>query len=155
MTKQQAENRARLFERLANLGFNYSESEALIRIERTLQRWGELECGNGNDWASWSVERDEETGKPYMVTHPHSGKSYRRAIADREQGALKRLGRIIVNRNTRNWIGYAGPIQESPGFLVAYHQGDCRGCNLYLIKVENLKGRDISSCYTVGLAVCY
>ena len=92
MTKQQAENRARLFERLANLGFSYSESEALIRIERTLQRWGELECGDGNDWASWSVERDEETGKPFIVTHPHSGKSYRRAIPDREKGALKRLG---------------------------------------------------------------
>jgi hypothetical protein len=159
MTKQQAENRARLFERLARLGFSYSESEALIRIERALQRWGELECGDGNDHGSWAIERDEETDKPFMVRHFYrhgrgADTVTRSPIADREKGALKRLGRIIGNRNTRNWVGFSGPIQESPGFLIAYHQGDCRGCNLYLVKAEDLKGRKIDESYTVGLAVC-
>lgn len=144
MTKQQAENRARLFERLAKLGFSYSESEALIRIERTLQRWGELECGDGNDYGSWAIERDEATGKPFMVRHHYrhgrgADTVTRSLIPDREKGALKRLAAIMAGKEG----------------LQAYHQGDCRGCNLYIVRTEDLKGRDIGSCYTVGLAVCY
>lgn len=144
MTKQQAENRARLFERLANMGFSYEESEALVRIERTLQRWGELECGDGNEFGSWAIERDENAGKPYMVRHHYRHGSgadtvRRSPIPDREKGALKRLSAIMAGKPD----------------LQAYHQTDCRGCNLYIVRTEDLKGRDIGSCYTVGLAVCY
>lgn len=140
MTKRQAENYSRLTDTLARLGFTYEEREALIRIERTLHRWGELECGGGNDFASWAIERDEATGKPFMVTHPHAGKSYRRAIPDREAGAKKRLAKLM----------------ESRPHLLAYHQGDPRGCGLYIVPADAVgPGGSIESVYTRGVAVCY
>ena len=139
-----------LFARLARLGFTYDESAALRRIEMTLQRWAEAECGNGNDYGSWAIERDESTGKPYMV-HRHymhgSGKDYttRRPIADREAGALRRLAAIVLARNAR---GNAG------NWVYHYHQTDPRGCALYLLTREQLGADEISSIYTRGLAVC-
>lgn len=140
MTKRQAENYSRLTDTLARLGFDYAEREALIRIERTLARWGELECGDGNDFASWAVERDEATGKPYLVTHPHTGKSYRRAIPDREAGAKKRLAKLM----------------ESRPHLLAYHQGDPRGCCLYIVPANAVgPGESLDSVYTRGVAICY
>jgi hypothetical protein len=45
--------------RLEKLGFYIEEALALRRIERTLQRWSELECGDGNNYGSWAIERDE------------------------------------------------------------------------------------------------
>lgn len=136
MTKQ--ENQIALIARLCGLGFTASEVSALIKIERTLHRWDESECGNGNDHASWCVERDEETDKPYRVTYPHTGKSYRTPIADREAGAKKRLEKIMA----------AHPE------LVAYHQGDCRGVALYIVRKSDIPaGQPLASCYTVGIAV--
>jgi hypothetical protein len=142
-----------LFAGLARLGFTYDESAALRRIEMTLQRWGEAECGNGNDCASWGIEREENTGKPFLVTHPHNGKSYRRPIADREAGALRRLAAIVAARNDRNTAGRT-EAESSPQTVFAYHQGDCRGCNLYLLTRQQIGADDISSIYTRGLAVC-
>ena len=52
-----------VLERLGKLGIGYDEAQALRRISMTLQRWGELECGDGNDYCSWSIERDEGTDK--------------------------------------------------------------------------------------------
>lgn len=148
-----------LFARLAALGFTYDESAALRRIEMTLQRWGEQECGDGNDHGSWSIERDETTGKPFRVHHHYlhgRGKDYvsRHAVADREAGALRRLGKIVSDRNTRNWIGSGVAIKDSPGYVHAYHQNDPRGCALYLVTREQLRGDDINSVYNRGLAVC-
>ena len=88
---------------------------ALRRCEMTLHRWGELECGDGNDYASWAIERDETTGEPFLVTYPHDGKERRRAIPDREKGALKRVATICKR---------AG--------LHFYHQTDPRGVQLYV-----------------------
>jgi len=67
---------------------------AMRRCAMTLHRWHELECGDGNNWASWCLERDEATGIPYMVTYPHTGKSSRSRVADREASTLKRVARI-------------------------------------------------------------
>lgn len=140
MTKRQAENYSRLAATLARLGFTYDEREALIRIERTLHRWGELECGDGNEHASWSIERDETTGKPFMVTHPHSGKSRRHAIPDREAGALKRLAKLMASRP----------------HLIAYHQCDPRGAAVYIVPADQIKpGESIDSGYTRGVAICH
>jgi len=140
MTKQEAENYARLQRNLCALGFTFNEVDALRRIEMTLQRWHELECGNGNDYASWCISRDETTGKPYMETHPNAGKSYRRPIADREAGALKRLDAIMASRKRR---------------LVAYVQGDPRGCALYIVRKRDIpKGESVDAWYTRGIAVC-
>ena len=134
----------RLFEQLAKLGFTRAECGALLKIERTLQRWGELECGDSNDHGSWAIERDEKTEKPFMVRHFYrhgrgADTVTRSPIPDREAGALRRLAGIMAGKRG----------------LRAYHQGDCRGCNLYIVRTRDLKGRAIDSCYNVGVAVCY
>jgi hypothetical protein len=126
-----------LYDRMQPLGFSRDEVDAMRRIESTLHRWAEGECGDGNDYASWSIERDETTGKPYRVMYPHQGKSYRNAIPDREKGALLRLARIMKGH---------------PDFT-AYHQTDPRGCALYIVPNDKLTGA-VESCYTNGIAVC-
>lgn len=120
------------------MGFTYDEAQALRRIEMTLQRWGELECGNSNDHCSYGIERDEKTNLPYRVTHPHTGKSYRTRIADREAGALNRLAKIMA----------AHPDYE------AYHQCDPRGCALYIVAKADLGEAKIDQVYNRGLAIC-
>lgn len=144
-----------LFQRLQNLGFTYEEAAQLRRIEMTLHRWAELECGDGNEWGSWAIERDETTEKPFMVRHHYRhgrGKDTmtRYAIADREAGALRRLGAIMASKPS----------------LVAYHQTDPRGCALYIVHRPGLvEGatheesarelhRWLESNYSRGLAVC-
>ncbi len=76
------------------VGIVDSDAESLRRAALTLHRWAELECGDGNDWASWAIERDETTGVPYMHRYPHSGKSSRSRIADHEKGAQRRVESI-------------------------------------------------------------
>lgn len=153
-----------LFARLQALGFTYEEAVSLRRIEMTLQRWGELECGNDRG----CIERDEVSGKPYMTYDGGmNGKRSRYAVADREAGALKRLNAIVGARNART----------NGEQVYAYHQTDCRGCNLYLVKASQLPATTdaeiirhsgpgaakdktsklnwkLSCYYTRGLAVC-
>lgn len=105
----------------------------LRRAERTLHHWCEQECGDGNDYCSWCLERDEETNIPYRVTYPHTGTSYRTKIADRETSALKRV-KAVCDR-----LG-----------LFFFYQGDCRGCALY-VGTEPLTDTNYSS---RGVAVC-
>ena len=119
-------------QRLANRGVPASLDEArtLRRAEKTLHRWAEQECGDGNDYASWAIERDETTGKPYLCTYPHAGKSRRTLIADREAGALRRVAAVC----------------KALGAFF-YHQGDPRGCALY-VAAEPLTNAN----YTNGVA---
>ncbi len=120
------------------MGFTYDEAVALRRIEMTLRRWFELECGNSNDYQSWAIERDEETDKPFMVFHPNTGKSYREPIADREGGARKRLAKLL----------------ESHPELVSYVQGDPRGASLYILRKSDIgESEDINSIYNRGTCV--
>lgn len=115
------------FDRLLSLGIQYKHAVELRRISMTLHRWHELECGDGNDYASWSLVRgnkqggvfecDEDNGKPYMERHPHSSnKPIYTLVADRERGALRRLAAIMKNYPA----------------LSAYVQTDPRGCALYV-----------------------
>ena len=97
------------------ISLTHSDANILRRAERTLHRWSELECGDGNDHASWAIERDETTGKPYMGYHPHQGKPTRTPIADREAGALRRVAALCKERG-----------------LHFYHQTDPRGAALYI-----------------------
>lgn len=90
-------------------------ANTLRRAELVLHRWAELECGDGNDRASWSIERDEQTDKPYMCTYWHSGRTTRQRIADREAGALRRVAALC----------------ERLG-LYYYQQTDPRGAALYV-----------------------
>jgi hypothetical protein len=118
---------------LARYGANLSATEldTLRRAERTLHRWAELECGNSDNYKSWSLERDEESGKPFMVYYPHVGASYRDPIPDREASALKRVAKVCQ----ANGLHY-------------FHQGDPRGCALWVSK-DVLDGSN----YTNGVAV--
>lgn len=141
MTRKQFENRQRLLTNLARLGFTSDEAYALRRIEMTLSKWGEGECGDSNDFCSTMIERDETTGKPFRVIMRHSeppSKARRFAIPDKEAGALKRLAKMM----------------EAHPDLVPYHQGDPRGCCLYICRRSDIGDGDLSSLYTRGVAVC-
>ena len=97
-----------------------------------LQRWSERECGDDRG----CISRDETSGKPYW----ESSESNRRyPVPDREKGALRRLAEVMA---------------AHPDY-VAYHQGDPRGCVLYLVAKSDLNGCQIDQVYTRGLAVCY
>ena len=110
-----------------------NEANTLRRASLTLHRWAELECGDGNDYASWAIERDETTDLPYMVRHPHSSNTATRTkIADREKGALRRVAAFCQSKG-----------------LYFYHQTDPRGCALY-VGAEPLNG----NAYTAGVACC-
>ncbi len=197
-----------LFARLTELGFTYDEAHALRRIEMTLQRWAELECGTdrgcierceetpnfqlinwpdsaGNVWlvenrgteaaplysplkdtgqkdpnhfdAQRALRRQRAlyiVGKAYMTYENGPGPRGRYLVADREAGALRRLAVIVAARNAR-----VAPRRSSARFVFAYHQGDCRGCMLYLVTRGQLmdsgdKVLPVEQYYTRGLAVC-
>ena len=114
------------YDRLIQAGISFPHAQELRRISMTLHRWHELECGDGNNYASWSIVRGKKTGKvfeydddgkPYLERHVHtSNEPTYSLIADRERGAQKRLSAIMANY----------PI------LTAYIQGDPRGCALYI-----------------------
>ena len=129
------------FDRLLAAGISYRDALQLRRISMTLHRWHELECGDGNDYASWCITRGKKTGKvfeyddngkPYLERHAHSSNEPTYTLlADRERGALKRMAAIMANYPK----------------LTAYIQGDPRGCALYI--GENLT----DSNYSHGIAV--
>lgn len=140
MSITKTESAIHFFRAMEQLGIDYSTAQRLRRIEMTLSRWYELECGNGNDYASWAIERDEASGKPFMVTYPYSGRSYRRPIPDKEAGAKKRLAGIMAGLPD----------------LWAYTRTDPRGCALYVgRKSEIPAGEPLARFYTRGVAVCF
>jgi hypothetical protein len=135
----------------------FADAMALRRIAMTLHRWHELECGDGNDFASWTIARGKKTclkmsdgtikrnfeysddGKPYLERHAHSeNKPTYSLIADREKGALKRLAKIIA---------------RYPG-LTSYIQGDPRGASLFILRPGDVRdGMTADCCYSNGIAV--
>ena len=117
--------------RTRGINLSFDDANALRRAQITLHRWAELECGEGNNCASWSIERDGETSKPYRCHYPHNGAMRRHSIPDREAGALKRVAAICAANG-----------------LHFYHQTDPRGCALY-IGIEPL-----TDDYDHGLACC-
>ena len=128
------ERMMQFYRRMEEAGFDVDTADALRRIEMTLSRWSEREC-NGE------IERDEDgNGKPYKSNAAWGGKHLVYRIADRERGALKRLQRIMDDH-----MGWS-----------AYHQGDPRGCALYLLKHTDVpQGGTADAYYTRGIAVCY
>ena len=133
---------------LLNLGFDYDEARALRRISMTLHRWHELECGDGNDRASWCITRGREAngsfeyddkGRPYIEHHVHSeNKARYEAVPDRETGAKRRLAAIMGKHPT----------------LQAYVQTDPRGAALYILRPDDVMlGQTADSSYSRGLAV--
>jgi hypothetical protein len=108
-----------LLSRLERRGINatFDQANTLRRAEITLRRWYEQECGNSDNYKSWSIERDENgEGPPYMVIYPHSeNKSRRYRIPDREAGTKRRVEAIAKE------LG-----------LSVYYQTDPRGAALYV-----------------------
>jgi hypothetical protein len=146
MTRKEAERLTHQADILRALGFTYEEAEQLRRISMTLQRWHELECGDGNGY----IERDETTGKCFYVNcnaryvDPKDPRA-RHSTADRETGAKKRLAKILKARNER-YIPH--------GALSAYIQTDPRGAALYIIRSEDVpNGADVSAYYSRGICV--
>ena len=136
MTRER--ERFEAIERAKRCGLSEQDAIALRRIALTLHRWFELECGDGNSYGSWAIERDEETEKPYFIHHHYqhgNGKDSmtRRPIPDRETGARKRLDKLMAQYpKLRAWI-----------------QTDPRGGTIYLCKPEDAT----DSLYTRGVFV--
>ena len=150
---------------LQSAGISHEDATALRRISMTLHRWHELECGDGNQYGSWAIVRGskdfvrgelpngeknikrefvhDDDGKPYLEHHHYThgrgvDSTTYTPLADKERGALKRLAAIML---------------RYPDFAF-YVQGDPRGCALYILRPDDLKGEDdMHSCYTRGIAV--
>jgi hypothetical protein len=152
MTRKQARDTEAMLSRLQSLGIARDDAETLRRISMTLRRWHELECGDGNDYGSWTIARGkkisaqefvhDDDGAPYLEHHhyPRGGKSEitYSPMPDRERGARKRLAKIMARYPT----------------LTAYVQGDPRGCALYVLKPGDVPADgDVSSFYNRGVAV--
>lgn len=144
MNRKDADNMLRMINRLQELGISTDDAWSLRRISMTLHRWFELECGDGNNYGSWAIERDDNgDGPPFMVHHHYMhgrGKDYttRTRIADREKGAKARLAKIMAKHPT----------------LEAYIQGDPRGAPLYIVRKQDIpEGATIDSCYNRGVVI--
>ena len=145
MNKRERERLTAQENALMSLGFTQHESDALRRISLTLRRWHELECGVD----SGVIERDDTTGKPRFVSYT----GQRWPVADRERGALKRLGRIIGHRNTRVWAASEAPAVRDVA-VHPYVQPDPRGAALYILRPGDVPdGAQADSYYTRGVCV--
>jgi len=141
MNKRTAQRYTHLVNSLSLLGFTMDETDRLLKISRTLQRWHELECGTGNEHGtSFHVERDPVTDRPFLVTSWRD-RTNRRAYQDREKGALRRLAEVLKGK------------ENIAGF---YQQTDPRGCALYILRKGDVpEGENVECYYTRGIAVCY
>ena len=112
---------------------SFPDANTLRRAQLTLHRWAEQECGDGNDYASWAIERDA-SGVPYRWTYQNRAGTVNSSvrIADREAGAINRISEVCQ----RNALHY-------------FHQTDPRGCALYVSKEPLSDSR-----YTDGVACC-
>jgi hypothetical protein len=128
---------------LSSFGFSHDETSQLLRVEKGLSRWHELECGTGNDKRSESVERDEVTGKPFrrIQWRDHNGnwRENKHPTPDREKGLHKQLVCLFEGKAVRPYI-----------------QGDCRGCAVYIIRPNDIpEGESVDSFYSRGIPVCF
>ena len=146
MSRKRDQQLIALSRRLEALGINMADQNALRLIELTLSRWSEQECGDeyGN-----AIGRDEATGAPYRTFERGDGSRGRYRIPDRERGALRRLA-AIMGKYPALWY---------------YHQGDPRGCALYVGRWADMPSGDkvlpvaeereqLDQYYTRGVAVC-
>ena len=139
MTKKEALRITELTYRLCEHGFTDKEVEAMRRVSHTLTRWCEAEC-NGE------IERMTGSNKPEHV-HESRGLGgqwirYHYPIPDRENGAIKRMARILANHSGWAW----------------YYQTDPRGCAVYLYRVDDpvltYGGVSVESCYnSIGIPI--
>lgn len=145
MNKRERERLTAQENTLIALGFTASEADTLRRISRALRRWHELECGTD----AGCIERDDATGKPRFLSY--TGRRW--PVADRERGALRRLGRIVGLRNTRVWAASDAHAVHVHA-VRPYVQPDPRGAALYILRPGDVpEGVKPESCYTRGICV--
>jgi hypothetical protein len=142
MRANKRQRQARFFDMMTRVGFSADETITLLKAEGALQRWAEAECGTGTETHTVSIERDETTGKPFRrVQFRRAGqwKENRYPVRDMEAAALRRVAAIA---------------EAHPG-MSFYHQGDPRGCALYLIRPGDVPtGERAESYYSRGIAIC-
>ncbi len=133
MVKREAQILHDMMDNLRRAGITANDASDLRRISMTLHRWQELECGTDRG----AIEHDEATGRPHW-RDAFTGKLSRTPLADREAGALRRLGSIMKRYPT----------------LSAYVQGDCRGAALYILRPGDApRDQTADSYYNRGIAV--
>ena len=108
--------------------------ESLYKIERTLHRWHELECGADGG----CIEQDETTGK-WTLRREIGSKEYTRPIADREKGALRRLVNLLE------------PFKDR---AAAFVQSDPRGAALYLYDPRKFTTQHIDNNSADAICIC-
>jgi hypothetical protein len=115
--------------RLARLGFEAEAIRKLSRISASLHRLGVRQC-NGEGWGL----REFENGRWFA--------RWTDADDNRCEASTLRL------------FNKAGALCNEAGDLFPYHQGDPRGCSLYIIPKSELNGREVASVYSsIGVAV--
>jgi hypothetical protein len=123
-------------ERITGKQISLADAGKLRRIERALHRWCELTCGTGNADCTLLIERDEETGKPFLRRQWRGingvWQDKREPTADREASNLNALQKICDKLD-----------------LCFYHQRDPRGTAVYL----SAEPMDDSNYGTKGAAV--
>lgn len=128
-------HRNEVIEKLQSVGMSLEDSASVRRIAMTLHRWYELECGTGEGSVTYAIERDDETGTPYMYRHDNNGSRKICRIPDKEKGAIKRLRKIMSNYPD----------------LIPHLQTDPRGASVYICKSDKVS--DIEQDYYRGVAV--
>jgi len=120
---------------LMQCGISRNDALALMRVERRLHRWYELECGTDRG----AIERDEND-PTILRWYNNVTNTWGTYIGkDDEMLALKRLRTLLKNYPE----------------LKAYVQTDPRGCALYILRPGDVpEGEDASAYYSRGVAVC-
>ncbi len=130
LTRRDCERITITNDRLRALGLTQAECDQLRRDSMRLSRWAEMECNH-------DVSREDIAGKVTIRYCLNNGDITKpRVIADRETPAIKRCEAIAKAHG-----------------LVFYHQGDPRGCAVYIGRADDLGGLPIDSAYTRLIAV--
>lgn len=80
----------------ARFGLEDGDTLELLKCSRQLRRWHERECGDGDAYASYAVEEDEETGAAWRVVYPHKGETHRFRIRNMAAGARRRIAAVMA-----------------------------------------------------------
>ena len=91
------------------------EARVLRLAQRRLHNWCELCCGDNIGGVGRVLERDDDTGRPYMVYYFANKPPHQVSIPDTETGALQRI------KDVCDKLG-----------MHYYYQTDPRGCALYV-----------------------
>lgn len=159
---------------LALAGFLPHEIESLFRIERTLHRWHELECGTD----AGHIERGESRAVCTQCGHKWTGETALthncpacgdcaplRTRDDGKPRFYNARARYVDPHDPRAWNvipDLEAGAQKRLAAIMASHpdcaacvQGDPRGCALYILRPGDVPaGKSPSAYYNRGIAVC-